>query len=40
MLLSSVMIVVTCQYVNLPIMTVYANHTAVINHVHQKSVSF
>jgi len=39
-MLSTVMTAVTCQYANVPIMSIYANHTAVFNHVHQKSVRF
>ena len=39
-MLSSVTTAVTCEYANVPIMSMYANHTAVFNHVHQKSVSF
>ena len=39
-MLSSVMTAVTCEYANVPIMSIYANRTAVFNHVHQKLVSF
>jgi len=36
-----VMTAVTCQYANVPVMSVYdSSHTAVFNHVHQMSVSF
>ena len=39
-MLSSLTTAVTCEYANVPIMSIYANRTAVFNHMHQKLVSF